>query len=92
MLQTGNTITVHNREATVIKRAGGVVSVEYDNGGIGYDYVARHELPDECRTCGDRATHRVEVNAPGNGDCYAACADCARDAAGHYVSIEEVRE
>lgn len=91
-VQPGDAVTVHNRDAEVLKVVGDKMRVKYANGGIGHDYLARHELPDDCRKCGDDATHRVEVNAPGNGDCYAACPGCAADAEGHYVTAHEVRE
>jgi len=87
-IRPGDTVTVHNRDAEVLKVVGDKMRVKFANGGIGTDYVARHELPDTCR-CGADATHRVEVNAPGNGDCYAACDDCAEDAAGRYVTVHE---
>ena len=91
-LSEGDSVTVYTRDATVLKIVGEKMRVKYANGSIGHDYVARHDLPDTCRKCGAAATHRVEVNAPGNGDCYAACGDCATDAAGRYISIEEVRK
>jgi len=90
-IQPGDTVTVHTREAEVLKVVGDKMRVKYDHGGIGTDYVARHELPADCRKCGADATHRVEVNAPGNGDCYAACPECAADAEGYYVTTHEVR-
>ena len=90
-LSEGDSVTVHNRDAEVLKIVGKKMRVKYANGGIGTEYVARHELPGECRVCGGDATHRVEVNAPGNGDCYAACEECATDAAGRHVTVHEVK-
>jgi len=86
-LTEGDSVTVHTRDATVLKIVGEKMRVRYEGGGIGYDYVARHDLPEMCRRCGDEATYRVEVNAPGNGDCYAACTDCAEAAKGRYVTV-----
>jgi len=91
VIREGDTVTVYARDATVLKIVGKKMRVKYGNGSIGHDYLARHELPDNCRKCGSAATHRVEVNAPGNGDCYAACEDCATNAVGRCITIHEER-
>jgi len=88
-ISEGDTVTVHGRSAEVLRLVGSKMRVRFEGGGIGYDYIARHALPSNCRRCGREATHRVEVNAPGNGDCYAACPDCADAATGRYVTTHE---
>ena len=90
-LTKGDTIQVHNRDAEIIKIVGDKMRIKYANGGIGTEYVARHELPDSCKLCGSKATHRVEVNAPGNGDCYGACESCAESKSGRYVTVHKVK-
>jgi hypothetical protein len=94
-LNEGDTVTIYGREAEVLRIAGKKMRLRYvDGGGITHDYVARHELPETCRDCDRDAVHRIEVNAPGNGDCYPACPDCAAEATGRrYISVHpEVTE
>jgi len=90
MVSEGDSVTVHGRDAEVLKVVGDKIRVKYDAGGIDTDYVVRHDLPETCRDCEADATHRVEVNAPGNGDCYAACPECAAAREGRYATAHEV--
>ena len=89
-LSEGDEITVYNREAEVLAVYDKKIKVRFANGTVGYDYRARHEAPDTCRKCDQEATHRVSINAPGNGDVYGACPECAAEAKGRYTTVEEV--
>jgi len=88
-MNVGDRVEVHTRPAEVIRVERTKIRVEFDSGRTTWDYRARHELPATCRECDAAATHRVEINAPGNGDCFGACAECADARKGRYVTVHE---
>ncbi len=87
----GDTVTVHNRDATVKSIFDTVIRCRYDDTNQIVDVPkAKLATPNTCMgsECERAPAVRVTINAPGNYDVQALCSECAETYTGTYVSKE----